>query len=127
MLDVSSLTLGEVAKIEELSGASITAIGEDAQPKGKALAAMVFVVSRRGGEALSWNQACALTIEQANTILGVEDDEDEVEVLELPEGDAEFATAEGDEAEDAARQAAGLPAKSGGRGKGKGKPSTASE
>lgn len=83
MLDYTRLTLGEVAKIEELSGQSIATIGQESAPKGAVLAAMAFVAKRReqlaAGEkpTFTWNDAQGLTFEEANALLGLSDDEDE--------------------------------------------------
>lgn len=83
MLDITRLTLGEVATIEELSGQSISAIGEENSPKGKTLAAMAFVAKRREELAagvtptFKWNDALGLTFEEANALIGLSDDEDE--------------------------------------------------
>jgi len=78
MFDVKKLTLGEVAKVEELSGQPITAFADDEMPKGKPMAALAFVVKRRqllaDGQKVSeftWNDACGLTFEQATEILGL--------------------------------------------------------
>ena len=76
MIDVNSLVLGEVAKVEELSGLSIGRLGEDEAPKGLMMAALAFVWKRRSEPAFTWNQALALTLDEANAILGIEDDED---------------------------------------------------
>jgi hypothetical protein len=70
MIDMSTLTLAEVAKIEELSGQSITVLGEDERPKGLLTAAMVFVTKRRTDPGFTWNDACGVTFEQANELLG---------------------------------------------------------
>lgn len=70
MLDVNKLTLGEVAKVEELSGYPISAIGDDDKPKGLALAALAFVAKRRQDPKFSWNDAQGLTFDEANEILG---------------------------------------------------------
>ena len=71
MLDVNKLTLGEVAKIEELSGMPITEIGDDDKPKGLALAALAFVAKRRQDPKYSWNDAQSLNFDEANEILGL--------------------------------------------------------
>lgn len=47
MIDIKSLTLGEIDRIETLSNLSIDSLGEDGTPKGKMMAAMVFVIKRR--------------------------------------------------------------------------------
>lgn len=76
MLDLESLTLGEVAAIEELSGQGINAIADDDRPKGKALAALVMVIKRREGEpTFTFNQALAVPLSEANALVGGDDDE----------------------------------------------------
>lgn len=78
-MDVSRLTLGEVAKIEELSGMPISAIGDDDRPKGLALAAFAFVTKRREDPQFTWNAAQALTFQEVQDLLGLgqEDEEEE--------------------------------------------------
>lgn len=89
--DIEKLTLGEVAKVEELSGQSITAIAEDDSPKGNALAALAWVAKHREDPKFTWNQARGLTFAEANEILGMGDDEpdeeepDEVDPTNPPE------------------------------------------
>ncbi|QTX04111.1 hypothetical protein [Agromyces archimandritae] len=74
--DFDSLTLGEVAVIEDLSGQSIATIADTVSPKGKALAAVAMVARRRAGEpAFTFNQAMALTLDQANDLIGLNDEE----------------------------------------------------
>lgn len=75
-LDIQRLTLGEVAKIEELSGQSIASIGEEDKPKGLALAALAFVTKRREDPAFKWNDALELTFTQASDIVGLSEDEE---------------------------------------------------
>jgi len=95
MIDINTLTLGEVARVEELSVLPISAFSNEDKPKGKALAALAFVWKRRTEPTFTWNDALGLTIEQANEILGIGDDEDE----EGEEGDADPSAAQsgGDE------------------------------
>lgn len=79
MFDVESLTLGEIAKVEALADMPIGAIGDDTMPKGKALAALAFVVGRRTDRPdMTWTQAQDLTMAEATAILGL-DEEDEIE------------------------------------------------
>jgi hypothetical protein len=46
-MDINSLTLGELAKIEELGGASMSTLQDETKPKAKMLAALAFVIKRR--------------------------------------------------------------------------------
>jgi hypothetical protein len=84
-LDVNTLTLGEVARFEDLSGLSIGQLQDESAPKGKALAALAFLVKRRqelaAGEkpSFTWNQAQELTIEQATNLIGLDDEDDAAE------------------------------------------------
>lgn len=71
MIDINKLTLGEVAKIEELSGMPISAIGDEDRPKGLAMAALAFIAKRREDPSFSWNAAQNLGLEEANAILGI--------------------------------------------------------
>lgn len=68
---IDTLTLGEVARIEELSGASIAELGEDNTPKGKMLAALVFVAQRRqGNKNFKWADALRTPLEEAQKLMG---------------------------------------------------------
>lgn len=72
MLDVNSLTLGEVAFIEDMAGESISGLGEDSTPKGKLLAALVVVTKRRDGEPqFKFGDALALTMSEAMEAIGL--------------------------------------------------------
>lgn len=75
-LDITKLTLGEVAKIEELSGMSVAAIGDEERPKGRALAAMYFIAKRRDGDPkFTWNQAQEVPFDEAMAYLGFTEEE----------------------------------------------------
>lgn len=74
-INIESLTLGEVAKVEELSGLPISAIGEDDKPKGLALAALAFVAKRREDPKFSWNAAQSLNLDEAQKLLGLDEEE----------------------------------------------------
>lgn len=81
MLDFNKLTLGEVAMIEDLARQSISEIGDETTPKGRALSALAMVAKRRAGfPDFTFNAAQALTLEEANEIIGlgaVEEDPEE--------------------------------------------------
>lgn len=75
--DFDTLTLGEVATIENLSSMSISAIADESQPKGNALAALVMVIKRRSGEpTYSFNQALTVPLSEANALLGADEEVD---------------------------------------------------
>jgi len=73
-LDLDRLTLGEVAKIEELSGLPLQRIADEDAPKGKLLAALVFVAERRNGHAIAWPECMGLTTDEAMAKLGMNGD-----------------------------------------------------
>ena len=78
MIDFNKLTMGEIALIEKLGEQSISMIGEDDAPKGKSMAALAMVIKRRSGHpSFSWGDAQALSMDEVNELLGVEDDADE--------------------------------------------------
>ena len=85
MLDITALTLGEIDKIETLSGCSINTLGNDDTPKGKMLAALAYVAKRRAQSAeglpvqFTWNDALALTMDEANALIGLGETEDEAD------------------------------------------------
>ena len=73
MFDVSQLTLGEVAAIEDLSGRSITALESDEAPQGKLMAALVYVIKRRtGSPRYTFNEALGLSLPEAAEIIGLD-------------------------------------------------------
>lgn len=77
MIDVNKLTLGEIAKVEDLSGLPIAAFENEDKPKGLALAALAFVWHRRSVPAFTWNDALNLPLEDAQKILGITDEDDD--------------------------------------------------
>ena len=91
MIDVKSLTLGEIDRIETLSNLSIDSLGEDGTPKGKMMAAMVFVIKRREElrnglpPRFAFADAQEMTTAEAYKVLGMETgDEAEEAPVEAP-------------------------------------------
>lgn len=74
-LDLSRLTLGEVAKLEDLSGLPLSRIADEEAPQGKLLAAYVFISERRNGHAIAWPECLALEVPQAMALLGMDADD----------------------------------------------------
>lgn len=94
MFDVNTLTLGEIAKVEQLSGQAIVSIGDTSAPKGKALAALAMVIKRRTGTPqFSWDDAQNLTMTEAMEVVGLSEAD-----LEAASGDAD--AGEGEEVGD---------------------------
>lgn len=85
-LDINKLTLQEIDTIESLSGLSISAIADDASPKGRVLAALAYTAKHKIDPTYTWNDAFALTIQEAQDITGLGgDDADPKEEVALPE------------------------------------------
>lgn len=74
-MNVNKLTLGEIAKVEELSGISINEIGSGHSPQAKAMAALVFVMKRREDQSFTFKDAMDLNMDEVNEILGITEDE----------------------------------------------------
>lgn len=68
---VQSLTLGEIAAVENLSGVAIDALADSETPKAKATAALVYVIKRRKDREFQYEDALKLTMEEANEVLGI--------------------------------------------------------
>lgn len=71
------LTLGEIAAIENLSGVSIDSLMDEGTPKGKALAALVFVAKKREDPDFTFDDALNTDMDEAmeivNATMGDED------------------------------------------------------
>lgn len=91
--DVDSLTLGETGKIEELSNLPITAVADENAPKGKLLAAIIYVVRRRTDPKYTLEAAGRIPIGDAMRELGLVADDDE-ELDDEGKGDASSETSE---------------------------------
>lgn len=76
-LDPSKLTLGEVARVEELANQPFTGLSDSDRPKGKVLAALAYVAMKRHDPAYTWNDALALTFDQLGDIVNLDGDDDE--------------------------------------------------
>lgn len=66
---VKTLTLGEVAAVENLAGISIAELGETATPMGKATAALAYVIKRRSEPEFKFEDALNLTIDEATAVI----------------------------------------------------------
>lgn len=73
-MDIKNLTMGEISKVEELSGLPIGALAEDDKPKGKLMAALAFVIKRREDQKFTLEAANNMTMEEITALLLGEDD-----------------------------------------------------
>jgi hypothetical protein len=68
-MDIQTLTLGEVSKIEEISGLPLSAMADEDKPKGKQMAAIAFVIMKREDATYTMKQAEALTFNEVTALL----------------------------------------------------------
>lgn len=74
-MDINTLTLGEVAKIEELSGQPLAALSDESAPKGKLMAALAFVIKRRQDPKFTMIQAEDLNMADIQALLADDGDQ----------------------------------------------------
>jgi hypothetical protein len=68
-MDIKNLTMGEISKVEELSGMPIAALADDDKPKGKLMAALAFVIRRREDPKFTLEAANNMTMDEINALL----------------------------------------------------------
>jgi len=73
-MDIKNLTMGEVAKIEELSGLPLASLSDDNKPKGKLMAALAFVIKRREDPKFTLEMANNLTMAEITSLIGGDDE-----------------------------------------------------
>jgi hypothetical protein len=71
---IESLTFGEIEEVETLMGRPIDEIHQAGQVKGKAYAALVFVVGKRTNPALTMEAVKAMTMNEGLELLKVDTD-----------------------------------------------------
>ena len=69
-MNIDNLTLGEVSRIEEISGLPLSAMADEDKPKGKQLAAVAFVLMHREDKTFTMVQAEELTMPEVMKLLG---------------------------------------------------------
>lgn len=68
-MDFQTLTLGEISKIEEISGLPLSAMADEDKPKGKQMAAIAFIMKKRQDSSYTLKQAEALTFTEVTELL----------------------------------------------------------
>lgn len=68
--DVNTLTIGEVATIEDLSGFAIDALSDKGTPKGKLLAAIVYTIKHRTDPKYTFPMALTVPIAEIDSLIG---------------------------------------------------------
>lgn len=84
---IKSMTLGEIAKVEQLTGLGLDSLTAQDSPRGNFLAALVFVQSRRDGAPKTWDQCLEMGIDETSEYLQLaadadDDDDDSTEGAE---------------------------------------------
>lgn len=74
-MDIKNLTMGEISKIEELSGLPLSALSDDDKPKGKLMAALAMVIKRREDSKFTLEMANKLTMAEINSLLSEPEEE----------------------------------------------------
>jgi hypothetical protein len=77
-MDISRLTLGEIAKVEEIAGQTINSLSDNEKPKGKLLIGLAYVIKRRENPKFSMLEAEALTMDDISEILGLTEEEEDL-------------------------------------------------
>lgn len=74
-MDISKLTLGEIATIEQLSGKAFAELADEEAPKGAILAALAYVIKKRDDKSYTIDDAKKLTMEDINELMSQGDAE----------------------------------------------------
>jgi hypothetical protein len=74
--NIGNLTMREVATVEELTGAAISALSDSERPQGKALAAIAYVIKRRTDQDFTFDNALDMDFTEIQALLGLDADED---------------------------------------------------
>lgn len=77
-MDISKLTIGEIATVEDMSGLPIAALGEDDKPKGRLMVALAFVINKRSNPNYKKSEAEALTMDEMTSLLGMTEEEEKL-------------------------------------------------
>ena len=74
-MDIQKLTLGEIARIEDIAEAPLANLADDNAPKGALLSALAFVMMRRENPKFTLEDAKQLTMADIEKLL-VDSDSD---------------------------------------------------
>jgi hypothetical protein len=75
-VDINTLTLGEVAAVESLSGLAIDQLGEAGVPKGRLYAAIIFVLNKRANPDYTFDDAMNLDMAALTDMFQTDDEDD---------------------------------------------------
>lgn len=74
-MDITNLTLGEIATVEELAGVGLAALADEKAPKAKLMAALAYVKTKRENPKYTMREAEGLTMQQVSDLFAAESDE----------------------------------------------------
>lgn len=77
MITTDTLTIGELAKVEDLADAPISDLAEPGAKKLRLMIALAYVVKRREQPKLTLAEVEGMAMPEINRILGVDSDDDE--------------------------------------------------
>lgn len=76
-MDIKSLTIGELAKVEELAGQPFGHFGNEDKPQFKLTAALVYVLKKREDAKFTWQNALDMNTDELSAFLGTDEEDDE--------------------------------------------------
>lgn len=74
-MDITNLTLGEIATVEELAGVGLAALADEKAPKAKLMAALAYVKTKRENPKYTLREAENLTMDQVSQLFAGESEE----------------------------------------------------
>ena len=77
MIDINSLTLGEIERVEQRARQGIGTLQDSTAPKATLMRALVFELMRRDNPAVTWDETGKLTMQQLTDYLDLGGDADE--------------------------------------------------
>lgn len=69
-MNVQTLTMGELAKVEEISGVSINQMGDPETPKARMMIAIAFLTKKREDPSVKLSDIEALTLTDLQALIG---------------------------------------------------------
>jgi hypothetical protein len=69
-MDIKKLTLGELAKVEELGGASISSLQDESKPKLKMLIALAYVIKKRENPKITLIEVESMPMDELDALIG---------------------------------------------------------
>jgi len=68
-MSLNTLTVGDIAEVEDKSGQPFAALGDSSAPKGKLMQAIAFVIKRKEDPKFTYEMAGKMNMEEINALL----------------------------------------------------------